>query len=237
MSIVTSIDWENEEEVHAFLREGLLLANQPTEEPMEDFALSRRYLRWERRFLSDPFGYARRRRRPVWQKVSYRAAMIILIVGLIFGALMFNPTVRAGVTQWFKKVFQTQNTYHFGGGADVQPTGKWQPAYLPEGYAEVEYVDLLNYFVIYYEDGAGNEISLSYQPISEGNTFHIDNEGMDISAVAIAGNIGEAYQSTDAKRPNMVFWTDVGANTAFLLRSFEPCDTLIRIAESLVLTN
>ena len=56
---------------------------------------SARLLRSMRAMLNDPNGWARRRRRPVWQRLARAAAMILLALSLSLGALMapdYAPT-------------------------------------------------------------------------------------------------------------------------------------------------
>ena len=51
--------------------------------------------------LSDPQGWVKRKRRPVWKRIARAAAVIVLTCALSLGALMaVSPAVRAGIINW-----------------------------------------------------------------------------------------------------------------------------------------
>ena len=75
---------------------------------------STRYLRWEKKLLSNPFSFARREKRPRWKKVLRTAVIAAAVTALLFGgALAVSPTFRAWVVQWITHVEITDTTHQF----------------------------------------------------------------------------------------------------------------------------
>jgi|GEM_PF-1446499 len=234
-----NIDWANEAEVNAFLRKGLMLANMPGEDilPVE-FEYSPRYKSWEHKFLANHIGTEKKKSRPMWRRILKTAAVILLILTVSFGAVMaFNSDVRAAVMRWVFEHFQTHDTYRFVGEPSGQSIGQWYPTYLPDEYTEVERIDLDGYVIVRFENGSGDKIELNYQEITAGGLFHLDNEQMNRVEITADGVTFITYQSTEEYKSNLVLWEDEASQVMFLLSSFESCETLIRIAESMVATD
>lgn len=113
---------------------GTVLNRLPEWEP--DF--SPRYRRERMRLLADPWGWVRRRERPLWKRTARNVACVLLACTVAFGALMaVSPTVRAAVIGWFRETFEGY-TYYTGPAPDEIPEGErtplWRPARVPEGW-------------------------------------------------------------------------------------------------------
>lgn len=128
----------------ALLRDALLDANwtevrtgwEEAEEP--DF--SPPYLRWRRNLLADPFGFVKRKLRPVWARALRMAACIVLISAVALGTLMaVSSTVRAAVLNWLREISGNYMTYTSGQTAqtDALPSN-WRLTWLPEGWELTE---------------------------------------------------------------------------------------------------
>lgn len=200
-------------------------------------AFSPRYRAWEARFRRDPRNAARRRGRPRWQGLARRAACFLLVASLSLGSLLyFSPQARAWVKSWFTEQHEDHVTYRFQGeDLPTEALRDWVPTYLPDGYEQTDYIDLKNIVsILYNNDDPNMEIELSYQLLMEGGGENLDNERHVISSVSIHDMPGYLYTATDDSQ-NMLVWFDEVNRHAFLLMSRVDCDTLVRIAESVVM--
>lgn len=200
--------------------------------PHPDF--SPRYLRERARLLADPFGYARRRARPLWKRAVRTAACILLCAGIAFGGLMaFSPEARAWVAQIVAEWRETHTEYTFTGapepGADV---GVWRPGYVPEGFEEIERLDLERVGYIVYENADGLNIRFTYRLMSSSGSFSNDNEHSDYYQITVGGNPADLYVSTQADKRSYLIWTDEDLGMAYKLSSEVDYKELITMAES-----
>lgn len=121
------------------LRDGLMDAN------LLDYAsvlgpaggpdLSPRLLRERTRLLADPFGWARRRGRPLWKRAARTAACAALACAVALGSLMaVSPDVRAAVLSWLREISGNLVTYSpVKTGETAQPQD-WRLTWVPEGW-------------------------------------------------------------------------------------------------------
>lgn len=200
-------------------------------------AFSADYRAWETTFLRDPVKTARRSLRPRWQAVLRSAACFLLIASMSLGALMsLSPQARAWVKAWFTEQHEDHVAYRFQG--EVLPTEAlrdWTPTYLPDGYEQTNYIDLENIVsILYNNDDPAMEIEFSYQLLAEGGGEGLDNERHEIAPISIHDMPGYLHTATDESQ-NMLVWFDEANQHSFLLMSRVDSDTLIRIAESVVL--
>lgn len=210
----------------------LALADTP-----EQTAFSARYLAWEKKFLRDPIGFSKRTIRPRWEAALRSAACFLLVVSVSLGVfLSFSPQARAWVVSWVTEQYEDHVTYRFQGeDLPTEALRDWAPTYLPDGYEQTDYIDLENIVsILYNNDDPKMEIELSYQLLTEGGGESLDNERHEITPVSIHGMSGYLHTATDDSQ-NMLVWFDEANHHAFLLMSRVDCDTLIRIAESVVL--
>lgn len=104
-----------EKSFDTLLRQALLEAAwqelTPTLET-EPPAFSPAYLRWRTRLLADPFVWAKKHLRPLWDRALRTAACILLAASLTLGSLMaVSPTVRAAVLNWLREISGNLMTY------------------------------------------------------------------------------------------------------------------------------
>lgn len=234
---MNKVNWNNQADATAFARQALLLANLPREGAQDEpYEYSEQYRRWEQTFLADPFRYAKKKRRAPWERALRSAAAVFLVLAIGFGALMLHPAARAVVMRWFTEVFTTHDAHRFTDRPDapVLAEGKWYPSYLPEGYVEIEFFHMFGYAKVTFENEADARIYFDYQTMEEGSAFQVDNENRDIIEMTVNGYPAVLYQSQIDSKPHFILWMDEEENIAFKLIAFESCETLIRIAESVV---
>jgi len=233
---MSNMDWKNVDEVDAFIRKGLLLANQPVEEHIDAFDYSPRYQRWEQKLLKNPLRFIKKKSRTTLRRTFDVAAAVLITIAVLFGALMAaSPTVRAAVIRWFVEVFSTHTAYHFTQPPDGQTLSQWRPTYLPDGYTEILHIDAAGIVIVKFDNGRGGEILLQYMLINEGGNFSVDNEDVDVIETKIRGYPTYVYRALDDSKMNAVVWINEDARIAFMLTSFEQYEILISIAESMEL--
>lgn len=192
--------------------------------------------------LADPFGYAKRKARPLWRKVAGYAAGVALAVSLsLFSLYHVSPTARAWMDQAIQVVatwMDVHTTFHFAGAqteGGVEDT--WRPEWLPEGYVETRAVDLSGAQKVEFENQQEDRIRFVYMPVQEGYMVDVDNEHSDYSEVVINGQTASLFDSNTEGRPSYLIWYNETGTVAFELMAELPGSDLIQIAESIVVQN
>ena len=204
-------------------------------EDLPDPDFSPRYLRERARLLADPFGYARRRARPLWKRAVRTAACILLCAGIAFGGLMaFSPEARAWVAQIVAEWRETHTEYTFTGapepGADV---GVWRPGYVPEGFEEIERLDTPGLGYVAYEDKDGVRLYFTYALMDQGSEFSNDNEHSKYMATTIESLPADLFIADEPGEFSYLIWADEDLEIAYKLSSAINDKELITIAESI----
>lgn len=190
------------------------------------------YRRWEKRLLRNPTALLHRQSRSSWAKPLRIAACLLLVLSITFGVtLSISPQARAAISRWFVQLFDSHISYNFQGEPTTQPVN-WTASYLPEGYKQTEYIDLINMISIIYSNGdPETEIELSFQRLQDGCGECLDNEWHTIQDISIHGMPGQLFTSTRENGINMLLWFNLEKEYSLLLLARLDCDTLIKIAE------
>lgn len=211
---------------------------QVMEEPQAEPEFSARYLRERKRLLKDPFGYAKRKSRPMWKKVLQTAASIVLVAGIgLGGVLAVSPEARAWVV-WRMSVAQGEDfavftkPEHMDGLLDAS---RFQPTYIPDGF-EMVWEDRAPdaWLKLDYEDGAGNYID--YRAVSLSSSvdfsFHLDNEHSDSFEISVNGLPATLMVANTEGYSSYLVWMDGEAGVAYCITATLDREELIQIAES-----
>ena len=191
--------------------------------------------RWERGLLADPAGFARRRRRPVWQKALRTAACLVLCTALALGAVMAaSPSARAWVVDRVVTWMQTYAEFQFLSSDPHGVTADWRPAYIPEGFEETEadWDEAVNELSVVYENHDGLRITIIALPAEQGGSFLVDNEHADYQEIEVNGQPASLFISNTDGYPNYLLWTSADKGTMFVLMSRISTDEIIAIAGS-----
>ena len=63
-----------------------------------------------------PLGVVAEEGRPVWKMIAQKAAVVLLVISVGFGAIMAaSPTARAAFVRWAREWYETHITYRYGG--------------------------------------------------------------------------------------------------------------------------
>jgi len=207
-----------------------ILENDHLPEPQ----FSSRFLRWERKVLADPFGYARRRARPLWKRAVRTAACILLCAGIAFGGLMaFSPQARAWVVQMIAEWRETHTKYTFTG--EPRPdagVGVWRPSYVPEGFEETDSLSWEQVGYVTYQAEDGRWIDFTYMLMDGHGGFSNDNEHSDYCQITIKDYPADLYISNTQGKSSHLIWVAEDLQIAYALSSQINYQELISMAES-----
>ena len=186
--------------------------------------------------LADPFGYARRARRPVWKKALHTAAMIAVTAALSLSLLSAaSPAVRAAIKAWFMEVRQFSISYIFNGEAGNKEIPYYVLTELPEGYAYAEEDNQTTSRRIRYTNEAGQRITFEYAYMEAGSGFLVDTHNMTVRDVVVNGCIGQLFLSSDPNQGSAILWMDEASNIQFFVDAFATEQELLHMVEHISL--
>lgn len=192
---------------------------------------SRRYLRFEKELLKNPFGYARACARPVWQKILRAAVWILVAAGVTVGGLWLNPSTRAWVEQVFFQRFADHDEYRFNG--DSTTFNAQEPTYIPDGFSLVSTSQESAWLTLTYQNEEAACIYFDAVSLSASSGTVIDNEHSKIYEVTIGTDVGTMYEALEPGKVNFLLWFDDTAEIAYSLSAPISPEELIQMAESL----
>lgn len=186
--------------------------------------------------LADPFGYARRLRRPAWKKALHTAAMIAVTAALSISLLSAaSPTVRAAIKAWFMEIRRWDIVYYFTGETKDEELPDYTITELPEGYTYTEETEEDGLRCVWYENAEGQRIRLEYAPMDDGSAFWISTKNMLVHDIAVNGCPGQLFLSLDPEEGSAILWMDEKAYLQFFINAFTDESGLLNMADSVSL--
>ncbi len=201
----------------------------------EKIVWSTQYLRRRRKMLRNPDRYLRASLRPGWKKVLHVVSVALVALCLAAGAVLFNPTARAQLMQFFMKMFGTYSDLIMNEPDPAHNSAEmaeWTFAWMPEGFEEVAFEKWVSNYTYSYSDGK-NFIYLDQTPATSEYRPQLDNEHATVSNIKINKARGTLFTAVDEGGLNYVFWIEEADNTAFLLYGNTEPEVLMKMAESL----
>lgn len=197
------------------------------------FNPSVRYQHSMRAMYKEPKKWLRNRERPVWKSMLRRVAMILLAVSIGFGGLMVGvPTVRAAVIQWIMEWYETHIVYRYSGDDVSSESNEYEITALPDGFSEVERINLSNIVWVSYADGEGNVISFDYVYMHQGAASSFETGDTLTIETSVNGMPGYFFESTEAGKFNTFTWVDEQAGIQFTISGSFNLDILLSMATS-----
>ena len=171
-----------------------------------EYSYSPRYNRFRLQILADPFRWAKKRRRPMWQKIITNVACIILVCSIALGGLMVvSPTVRAVVLNWLRDISGNRITYFSNGDNSLTADrASWRPTWLPEGWVVTDIYSRSSRSWWSFKDSNGSGASLTcacFDPSEESMSTIIDTDEIDKAHTTVT--IQEYYRCK--RRESAVF--------------------------------
>ncbi|MBE6958453.1 MAG: DUF4367 domain-containing protein [Ruminococcaceae bacterium] len=173
---------------------------------------------------------------PIRYNALRSAAAIILIIFTLFGALMaFSPQARAKVIEYFKETF--------GGFVQYAPIGNsenagynYRLAAVPEGYRELQTVDLKDGKSYLYANDIGKILNFTYVYGTRQNTMFIKTESYTQVEGTINGVNADIYITSNENEASVIVWKDPETGTLLCIHAHVGKDMLIAMAESVMKT-
>ena len=189
-----------------------------------------------RAMLADPFGYAKRVRRPWWRQFVHTAAMVAVALGMSIALLAaLSPTVRAAIKAWFMEIRNSDIVYYFTGETKGGKLPYYTITDLPEGYEQTNVVEGPFSRHITYENADGQKLRFSYARMEQGGSHGIETEGMEISNVTVNNCEGQFFRSVDPAYSNGLVWIDEDSSLQFTIDAYADEMVFLHMAESLSL--
>ena len=199
-------------------------------------AVSSRFQKQMNAMVADPQRWAKRRVRPLWKKCMQTAAVILLVCSLSLGALMaVSPTVRAAVIHWVTEWYETHVLYRYAGEQISGELPQYEITALPDGYKEIERIEIPSALYVTYENQDGKRLYFDYSYMQQGSALDILTDGVEVRDVTVNGLDGQIFLSLDPKNDNTLAWIDPDANIQFTVGAFADESALLHMAESIVL--
>ncbi len=174
--------------------------------------------------------------KPAFPTALKRVAVIILISAILAGSLaLTNPTVRASVFNWLKSHFESVFIFVEG---NPSPNVPWEYgiSWFPDEYTLSSQESAPRGHTLIYKCAGRPDIVFTY--------FYKSNQGSQImfTEPALVKNVtvselpAEIYIFSDPEKPKAILWNTRWAVYQFLITADADDETLIKLAESIVLT-
>ena len=181
------------------------------------------------------------RRRKSVRKAMRRVAMFFLAVLVSAGAwLTVNAEAREAFFSWVRDTYTGAHVYRFFG----EPAGEALPAYglswIPEGYEEVNVRDDGETFIALYQRDDGESHSFfefRYFFVQHDRYIGMLTEETEHTSLTVNGMQADLYQAVDPDAVSDLILIDEDAGIAFQIEGVLDRSVLLRIAESIVLTD
>ncbi len=161
-----------------------------------------------------------------------RAAIIVLVSGLLFGMLVLtNASVRASLSNWVNWQYAAGSGHLPNGATPPKTPSAFNLTWIPSNYIFIEKKELSNGQELSYKNPYDHYLTFKY--IVEDNSNYFFNEEDSIKKNAtVFGLPATLYLSTDNTRPNVVVWKSHDNGVLFIISAYCEEQILLKIAES-----
>ncbi len=207
------------------------LESAPDAEP--GFLPSRRHSGQMRRMLRDPLRWARDRDRGMMRKTARWAAVVLLFISLSFGMVMlFSAPARAALERWILEWYETLIVYRYSGESEGT-LPRYEFTGLPEGFEELERMEVYQFTYVLYGNGNGELMSFTYQLMAQGGATVIVPNDDAVIEVKVGRNRGTLFVPQNPQSMKTLTWIDEKAGVHFTLVADLDESDIIKLAESL----
>lgn len=192
--------------------------------PKETHSFSARFEKKMQRLL-------RRAKHPVFYQVMRYAAVIVLAVTVLFGAVFaVSPTVRAAVIGWVQSVFH--EFYKYTTEETTPPDVEYE-YYLPESfddYSLLTTIDEIDGKTYIYASTTGMMLQFSY--VYGGKTsMYVNSDNMERFGTVVGELAADVYISKTGTETNVIVWQDPSNDVLLVLSAFADKEELPQLAE------
>lgn len=226
-----------EQELEQIMRKVLIDVQKTGENQVccEDLSFdpSIHYQRNMRAMRKDPMKWMKNRERPVWKRVMRQVAMVLLVISVGFAGLMVAvPTARAAVIRWVTEWYETHIVYRYIGDNVTPASNEYKITELPDGFSEVERIDLSNIVWVAYADGEGNVISFDYSYMHQGASSAVTTEDAIVTDITVKNMVGHFFEAKESGEFNTITWIDERNNIQFTISGQFDKEALLHMAMS-----
>jgi len=219
--------------MYRVLMDAIALDTENANRPEVSFQPSRRHSEQIRLMLKNPLRWAKNRKRTPWQKAGRWAAVILLFVSLSFGMVMlFSAPARATVERWIVEWYETHIVYRYSGESEgILP--RYELTGLPEGFSELERIEMYELTDVLYGNENGELISFTYGAMTQGGATVFVPNGDSVSEVTVGKNQGRLFVPQDPESLTKLTWIDDKAGVQFTIAANLDEPDIVRLAETL----
>lgn len=165
-----------------------------------------------------------------------RVAIIALISALLAGSLaLTNPTVRASVYGWLKTHFESVFIYIYGKPSQNVPW-EYEITWFPDDYTLASQEPAPRGHTLVYKCVGKPDIVFTYFYKSQQASQILFDEPALVKNVTVSDLPAEIYIFADPEKPKAILWNTRWAVYQFLITADADEETLIKLAESIILT-
>lgn len=165
-------------------------------------------------------------------------AAIFLLITMCASLLMYtDPEVHAAIARWIREVRENSIIYRYPTETEAETNSlpKMRPSVLPEGYVEVDWVDMGNIHIVLFRNDADpkHDIVLEYYVrTSTTQTQYFNSANFETRKLFVNSN--EAYLHIDlsGSSANEIIWILDAYDVVCKFSAFENGALLIAMAES-----
>ena len=168
---------------------------------------------------------------------SVAAIFLALLIG--GGALLtFDTDTRAAFFSWVREVYENSAFYQFVGDEEAEALPYCRPAWLPEGYVEVDTINNGQTQTIIYRhaENMGDDIIFTYSFADNGTHLHLYSDGFTYHPIQVGKHDADLYIPYDTAETNELLWLDDENGIMYGISSTEETSVILHIAESVYLT-
>lgn len=158
------------------------------------------------------------------------AAVFVVVMAILFGALLFNADVRAAVGNVIVDWYEKFTSFTFTGEKQINKS-EWRPTYIPEGFEEVNVVVVGAFTDVFYTNATGIELRFTYSATLGDLNISVDNEQKQVELITIDGQDVTKVTALIPEIENGVIFQHQGYT--FDIWSLIEIEELLKIAESI----
>lgn len=159
------------------------------------------------------------------------ALIFTIVLGLLFGTLLFNTEVQATVGKVLTEWYENFTSFTFREDTTINEKKDWILNYLAKGYIEKNHEVLGNITNIEFVNSQDNKIRFSYRSEGSITNISVDNENHEIDSCIILGNEAFTIEAVNDGFDNGLIWNMDGHT--FDLWGKVSIDELKEMAESI----
>ena len=161
-----------------------------------------------------------------------RAAIIVLVSGLLFGMLVItNASVRASLSNWANWQYAAGSGHIPSGVTPPETPSAFKLTWIPSNYIFIGKKESSNGQELSYKNPYNYYLLFKYL-VADNSNYFVNEEDSIKKNTTVFGLPATVYLSTDSARPNTIVWKSHDSSFLFIITAHCDEQTLLKIAES-----